>query len=137
MVVIGEKGVDAQVADGQIQQFALGPQHPQKGGRAQKEGQPGGQAGDHDHQAGAGEQVVGLPLLPLPQSDGDEGRRAHADEVGQREVDDHEGKGQIEGGKGGLPQELPHKDAVEQAVQRGGQHTDRPGYGGQKEQTEG
>ena len=83
----------------------------------------------HDHQTGAGKNIVGRLLLLLAQPHRDGHGGAHADEVGQGKVDDDKGHGQVDGGEGGVPQHLAHQNTVNELIEGGGQHADGPRQG--------
>ena len=83
-----------------------------QGGRRKEQGADN-DTGSHNHQAGAGKEIVGFLFLLFPQGNGDRHRGAHANEVCQGKVDDDEGHGQVNGGKSSgackWPTKMPSK----------------------------
>ena len=129
----GKQGVGSQIQHGKGRKIALRAEcanHRRGGGK--QDGAHENTGGD-DHQAGAGKIIVGLRLLLPAEVGGDQHSRAHADEVGEREIDEHKGEGQVQRGKGRFPQHLADEDAVNQRVQGAGQHADDARYGRRQE----
>ena len=130
----GADGVDPEVLGCLPGKLTLGAHGLHKSRRQDIEQRTDNNSCAEDHKTGAGEDVVGLPVLLFPQADGDGDRGPHAHQVRQGEVDDDKGHGQVQGGEGRLPQKAAYKHAVDGLVEGGGQHAHRPGQGGQEKQ---
>lgn len=129
MVRGGEQGVHPQVLHRQRGQLRLRPQQLKEEGCGEEQHRPDEGPRPHDHQTGAGKNIVGRLLLLLAQPHRDGHGGAHADEVGQGKVDDDKGHGQVDGGEGGVTQHLAHQNAVNELIEGGGQHADGPRQG--------
>ena len=123
----GTDGIDPDILGRHLQQGAFRPHQAQqkRGGHIQE--RPHQHALRHHHQAGAGEDIVGLLGTFFAQTDRNGHRGAHADQVRDGKVDDDQRHGQVDGGERLAPQQLPHKNAVQQLIQRRCQHSDRTG----------
>ena len=130
----GAEGVDPYIAYGVREEPALRSQKAHEEGSRRIEDGADGRARRHDHQAGAGKDIIGLFVFFLAQVHGDGHRGSHADEIGQGKIDNDKGHGQIERGKGRLSEYLPYHHAIQELVEGRGQHTDGSGKGGDEKQ---
>ena len=128
------QGIYPQVSHRHAGKLPFRPHQADEQRRSEKQNCAHHGAGGHNHQTGAGENIVCRVLLFAAQVNGNGNGGANADQVSQGKVDDDKGHGQIQGRKGGLPQKLAHKYPVQQLVKGRGQHTDRPGDGRQEKQ---
>ena len=130
----GAERIHAQILHRQVRKSTFRTHQANEGRRRSVERTAHRHAGRHNHQAGAGEQVVGLFPLSLAQADGDWNGGADADEIRKRKIDDHKRHGKVERGKCGGAQILADKNAVQRLIQGGGQHADGAGQRSQKEE---